>query len=262
MDMHYMITLGAAGADRDPPTMAELVTLAEASGWDAILLEDYIVYPGAQVPPTFDPWIVLAAMAVTTTRIRLGTMVTPLTRRRPWKLASEAVSLDHLSGGRVILGVGAGDSREPNFMAAGEPTERQVLAERLDEGLRLSLTPLQKPRIPIWIGGDGQVSGVRRRLVRWDGWCVYKGTPGTDAYCPMTPDDVCYLVATVVRERGTSEGFKVCVGGRERGPDWDKEREYIRSLAAAGATWWQEWVPLADRDVTQVAVSRGPLRID
>ena len=284
--MRYMINIGAAGPDRDPRTMAELAALAEASGWDGLLLEDYIVYQSQLGTPTYDPWIVLAAMALATTHVRLGTLVTPLPRRRPWKLASEAVTLDHLSGGRLILGVGAGDGREPSFRAVGEPTEPRVLAERLDEGLeilaglwsgepvsfqgkhyhisglRLSPTPVQQPRIPLWVGGDWLVRGVRRRLARWDGCCVYKGSPGTEEYRPMTADDVRDILSLVERERGTTAAFDVCIGGLEGCPDAEREREYIRSLAEAGATWWNEWVQPGDLVRTREAISRGPLRID
>jgi len=283
--VRYMVNIGAAGPGRDPRTMAKLAAQAETAGWDGILLEDYLVYQGQLGTPTYDPWVVLAAMAMATTRVRLGTLVTPVPRRRPWKLASEAVTLDYLSEGRLILGVGAGDSREPSFTAVGEPTEPRVLAERLDEGLailaglwsgetvsyqgqhyhiaglRLSPSPLQQPRIPIWVGGNWLVKGVRR-LTRWDGCCVYKGTPGTEMDRPLTPDDVRAIVSLVEQECGTAEGFAVCVGGRERSTDWDQERDHIRSLATAGATCWNEWVPLADPEQTWAAISRGPLRID
>lgn len=284
--MRYMINIGAAGPGRDPRTMAELAALAENSGWDALLLEDYISYPSDQVVATYDPWVCLAAMAVATTRLRLGTLVTPISRRRPWKLASEAVTLDHLSGGRVILSVGAGDGREPSFTATAEPTDPHVLAERLDEGvallaalwrgeavsfqgthyqvdgLRLWPPPVQQPRIPLWVGGNWFVAGVRRRLVRWDGCCVYRGTPGTASHQPMTADDVHALVAWIAQERGTLEGFDVCIGGFERGPDTERERAYVRSVAEVGATWCQEWVPLGELERTREAISRGPLRID
>jgi len=280
-----MINIGAAGPGRDPPTMAELAALAEASGWDGISLEDYLVYQGRLGTPTYDPWVALAAMALSTTRIQLGTLVTPLPRRRPWKLASEAVTLDWLSRGRLILGVGAGDGHEPSFAAVGEPTEPRILAERLDEGveilaglwsgepfsyhgkhyhvdgLRLAPTPVQQPRIPLWVGGNWLVPGVRRRLARWDGCCVYRGTPGTAAYGPMTVDDVRGILSLVQRERGTVEGFAVCIGGVGRGSDWERERASIRSLAEAGATWWNEWVPPGDLERTREAISRGPLRI-
>jgi hypothetical protein len=266
--------------------MAELAALAEASGWDAIGLEDYIVYQGQIGVPTYDPWIVLAAMAVATKQIKLGVLVTPLSRRRPWKVAAEATTLDHLSEGRLILGVGAGDCREASFAAAGEPTDQRTLAERLDEGLeilaalwrgepvsfqgrhywveglQLAPAPLQKPRIPLWIGGDWLRQGVRRRLLRWDGCCVYKGTPGGVESGPMLANHVRDIVSLVTRERGIAEAFEICVGGFERGPDWDRERDHIRSLAAAGATWWNEWIPPSDLERTREVVARGPLRVD
>jgi hypothetical protein len=282
--VHYAISLSPAGPAGDPRTMAELAVLAERAGWDAVFLEDYIVYPGDVGTPTFDPWVVMAAMAVATTRIRLGTLVTPVPRRRPWKLAMEAVTLDHLSGGRVILGAGAGDAAEASFTGTGEPTDQQSLAGRLDEALeiiarlwdgeavtyrgtyyrthelRLPVRPVQRPRVPIWVGGDWKVGGVRRRLVRWDGCCVYRGAPGTPAHRPLLAGEVRELLAGVRRERGTSDGFEVCVGGRERDPDWQREREYLASLADAGATWWQEWVQPGDIARARAAVTRGPLR--
>jgi hypothetical protein len=263
--------------------MMDLAVLAEEAGWDAVFLEDYVIYPDPL--PTYDPWVVLAAMAVVTSRIRLGTLVTPVTRRRPWKLAMEAATLDHLSGGRVILGIGAGDAAEASFAAAGEPPSQRDLAGRLDEALelisrlweggpvtyggshyrtrdlRLRALPLQKPRIPIWIGGDWLRPGVRRRLPRWDGTCAYHGTPGTPDSRPLDAGEVADLLAWVGETRGSVEGFDVCVGGRERDPDTDRERDYLASLAAAGATWWQEWSRPGDAHRTRAAVERGPLRV-
>lgn len=284
--MRYGISIAPAGPAGDPRTMVELAVLAEQAGWDAVFLEDYIMYPGPVATPTFDPWVVMAAMAVATTRIRLGPLVTPVTRRRPWKLAMEAATLDHLSEGRVIFGLGAGDASETSFRAAGEPDSQRTLAGRLDEAveliarfweggpvtfrgtyyqtdrLQLAPRPLQKPRIPIWVGGDWLVRGVRRRLPRWDGSCAYHGTPGTPAHRPLDAAEVRDLLAWVRQERGTTDGFDVCVGGRERDPDWERERQYLASLADAGATWWQEWPRPGDPARTREAVARGPLRID
>ena len=262
--------------------MAHLAQAAEQAGWDAVFLEDYIVYPGPDPIPTYDPWVVMAAMAQTTSRIRLGTLVTPASRRRPWKLAMEATTLDHLSQGRVILGLGAGDAKEPSFAAAGEPAKQWVLGERLEEaveiiaqlwegkavgyrgkhfqldGLRLSPVPLQQPRIPIWIGGDWLVGAVRRRLVRWDGCCVYSGTPGTADHRPLLADQVLEISTLVESQRGPGSGFDICVGGRERDLDSNREREYLRELAQSGATWWQEWVRPGDAERVSEAVLRGP----
>src|SRR5215470_4809807 len=107
--MRYALNLPIGGPSAHPRCLAELAALAEDSGWDAVFVEDYIVYQNRQDMPTYDPWVVLAAMALATSRVRLGTMVTPLARRRPWKVAREAATLDHLSGGRLILGAGVGD---------------------------------------------------------------------------------------------------------------------------------------------------------
>ena len=110
--MQYGLSLPNTGSWGNVRIFAELARLAEDAGWDGIFLEDYIVWQSRQDVSTHDPWIMLAAMAMTTERIRLGTQVTPLARRRPWKVAREAVTLDHLSNGRLILGVGLGDTGE------------------------------------------------------------------------------------------------------------------------------------------------------
>jgi len=199
--MLYAISISPAGPGGDPAAMAELAVEAEQAGWDGIFLEDYIVYQGQAGMATYDPWVTMAAMAAATSRVCLGASVTPLPRRRPWKLASEAVTLDHLSNGRLILGVGAGDIHDQGFSATGEPLEPATRAQLLDEGLQimtrlwtgepvtfhgrhfrieqlsLSPPPVQQPRIPVWIGGDWQLSGVKARVARWDGCCVYKGSP-------------------------------------------------------------------------------------
>jgi alkanesulfonate monooxygenase SsuD/methylene tetrahydromethanopterin reductase-like flavin-dependent oxidoreductase (luciferase family) len=107
--MLFGIDLPCGGACADPRFLAELAGLAESSGWDGVFLEDYIVYSKEPDCPSVDVWVALAAMALATTRVRLGTAVTAAPRRRPWKLAREVTTLDHLSGGRVTLGLGAGD---------------------------------------------------------------------------------------------------------------------------------------------------------
>src|SRR5262249_2097471 len=123
--MRYAVGFPIAGPlGGDPRSVAELACTAEQAGWDGVFLEDYIVHhiaPGRIA--VSDPWIALAAMAVKTTRIKIGLMVVPLSRRRPWKVAREAVSLDYLSGGRMILGVGIGDIGDYGFARVGEETD-------------------------------------------------------------------------------------------------------------------------------------------
>jgi alkanesulfonate monooxygenase SsuD/methylene tetrahydromethanopterin reductase-like flavin-dependent oxidoreductase (luciferase family) len=279
--MRYGISFPPAGPCGDPASMAELAAEAEQAGWDGVFLEDYLVYQGEAGLPTYDPWVTLAAMAVATSRVLLGTSVTPLPRRRPWKLASEAVTLDHLSRGRLILGLGSGDTNDQGFSATGEPLKAGVRAELLDEGLeivtrlwtgepvsfrgrhfqvdqlRLAPVPVQQPRIPVWIGGDWLRAGVRARVARWDGSCAYRGSPDQE-WRDMTPAQVGEIRAAA----GDRPGFDIAVGGRERAEDWDRDREHIRAIAAAGATWWGEWVKPGDRQATYDAVRRGPLRVD
>src|SRR5919201_3760658 len=113
--MQYAVALPTGGACGDPTFLLELATLAEETGWDGVFLEDYICYQGDPARPTCDTWIVLAAAAVRTKRIRLGIEVVALTRRRPWKVAREAAGIDQLSEGRMILGVGVGDAGDPGF---------------------------------------------------------------------------------------------------------------------------------------------------
>ncbi|HEX6288872.1 MAG TPA: LLM class flavin-dependent oxidoreductase [Herpetosiphonaceae bacterium] len=281
--MRSGIVLASAGTYGDARTLAELAHLAEATGWDGIFLEDYIFH-WHQDHITYDPWIALAAMALRTDRIRLGITVTPLSRRRAWKLAREAVTIDHLSHGRLIVGVGIGNGSDADFAKLGEITDTRQRSQMVDEALDVLAglwsgqpfsyhgahyriddvtflpQPVQQPRIPIWVGGGYPLQGPLRRAARWDGSCMYKHAP--DAWQDMTPGDIRALRAFVESQRGASAPFDIVVGGRERSEDWEQERAYIRSAAEAGATWRIEHVPPSDLDVLRARVERGPLRID
>jgi alkanesulfonate monooxygenase SsuD/methylene tetrahydromethanopterin reductase-like flavin-dependent oxidoreductase (luciferase family) len=285
--MQYGLSLPIGGECSTPQFLLELGGLAEEAGWDGIFLEDYICYTNdaypVPFPPTIDPWVALAALALQTKRVLLGTMVTPLPRRRPWKLAREAASVDALSQGRLVLGVGSGDVREPGFSCFGEELDAKRRAELLDEGLAI-LTglwsgkpfsyqgthyhveeiaflpePVQKPRIPIWVGGGWPNKGPVERALRWDGAILYKETHG-GPWQDMTAQEVRTLQEMVKQRRGTTEGYTIMVGGRRRGEDWKQEQALTQTLAEAGATLWVEWVPPSDRQAMRAAVKRGPLR--
>ena len=261
--MKFSVTLGAAGEGRDPAALAGLARLAEAAGWDAFFLEDYVCYRGL---PAYDPWVCLAAIAAATTRIRLGTTVTPLSRRRPWELAAQAVAVDHLSAGRLILGAGSGAADDPVFTAVGTPMTAPERAARLDEGLhiltalwtgtavrhrgrcyridglKMPATPVQRPRIPIWIGGDLRRPGVRRRLTQWDGACVYRER----ALDPADVSDIAALIRAAGRDLA---GYDIKVSGNTG---------RLAGFAAAGATWWGRWIPPGRPDDTRQIVADGP----
>ncbi len=268
----------------DPHTLAEFAALAEAHGWDGVFLEDYIVWQGHQDVPTYDPWIAFAAMAMRTTTIRLGTSITPLPRRRPWKVARETVTLDHLSNGRLILGVGLGDtSIDLSFTRFGEVTDVKQRAKMLDESLdiligawsgepfsyhgehyhvdnvRLLPKPIQSPRIPIWVGGAYPNRGPMKRAARYDGACLYKASGGD-----FTPHEVRALKTFVDARRPAPAPYDIVLGGRHRAENWEKDRALIKSLAEAGMTWWVEYVPpqIGGLNEMRECITRGPLRID
>jgi alkanesulfonate monooxygenase SsuD/methylene tetrahydromethanopterin reductase-like flavin-dependent oxidoreductase (luciferase family) len=274
--VQYGLALPTGGECGDPRFLVELAELAEASGWDGVFLEDYVLYQGDPRIPTCNTWVALAGMATRTERVRLGVEVTPLTRRRPWNVAREAAGVDQLSDGRLILGVGLGDVGDPGFTRFGEETDARRRAERLDEGLEILAglwtgapfsfrgehfvvedvtflpRPLQEPRPPIWIGGGYPNPRPVERALRWDGSCLYREGEGQ-----LSPASVADL-----RARAGDRPWDISVGGQHRADDWEAEREHIRAVAAAGANWWVEWLPPADRETLRAGTERGPLRID
>ena len=117
----------------DPAELIGLGVAAERAGFDGFFLWDHLVFSDTgEGPPILDPWQILAVVAAQTSRIRLGTMITPVPRRRPWQLAKETVTLDRLSGGRVILGVGLGSPPYADFGIFHEPAADRERAALLD----------------------------------------------------------------------------------------------------------------------------------
>ncbi|MET7968553.1 LLM class flavin-dependent oxidoreductase [Micromonospora sp. NPDC005305] len=281
--MRHGLEISCGGASVTVSDLVALGELAELAGWDGVFLEDYLIHHAGDDPPTWDPWLVLAAVAGRTDRVRLGTTVTALPRRRPAKLAREVLTLDHLSGGRAGVAVGVGDPADRGLAAFGEPTDVKTRAAMLDEGLDLLVgllggervthrgthyradgvalrpAPVQSPRVPVWVGGSLQAGAVLRRAARADGIVPYKLTD-TAGWSDVTPDEVRDLVAALPATRADGQPFDVAIGGRRRRPDERAERSYLAELAAAGATWWLEYVPAGDPTDMRAAVARGPLR--
>jgi alkanesulfonate monooxygenase SsuD/methylene tetrahydromethanopterin reductase-like flavin-dependent oxidoreductase (luciferase family) len=161
----------------EPRLLVELAQAAEQHGWDGFFLWDHVAYQ-PPVRALADPWVALAAIAYATERIRLGPLVTPLSRRRVHKLARETVTLDHLSAGRVTLGVGLGSTRSGEIERFGEVADPRERARLLDDGLRqlneywqgaLEPMPVQRPRIPVWAASRWPSRRPLRRAARWDG---------------------------------------------------------------------------------------------
>lgn len=238
----------------DVATLVDLGVEADLAGWDGYFLWDHMRFSADFPVPVFDPWVTLGALAVRTTRVRLGTLVTPLARRRPWKLARETVTLDHLSGGRVILGVGLGYPPDADFALLGEESDDRIRAAKLDEGLEVLVRlwsgepfehdgthyhlrraqflprPVQRPRIPIWVAGMWPSRPPFRRAARYDGVAPIGvgagGVPGR-LDCAGLADVVRY-----VREhRASDEPFDVVHGG-------PADPGLIRAAEQSGATWY------------------------
>jgi alkanesulfonate monooxygenase SsuD/methylene tetrahydromethanopterin reductase-like flavin-dependent oxidoreductase (luciferase family) len=241
-----------------------------------------IGFPNHQPLPWFDPWIVLAAMAMRTERIRIGTIITPVPRRRPWKLARETVTLDHLSKGRLIFGAGLGAAKDDGgFYKVGEAMDIKVRAKRLDEGLtilaglwsgkpfsfsgehydvkELTLlpTPTQSPRIPVWVPGVWTKEKSMQRALRWDGIIPQKYR----SMERLTAAEVRKLKQFVDQHRSSSEPFDIVVGGTTPGANRKRAAKTVSAFEEAGATWWLEsamtsWDKLGKR------IRQGPPRVD
>ena len=197
----------------DPRLLAELAHEAEESGWDGVFIFDSLYSSswsteGGGPPPTADPWISLAAMAAATERVRLGPMIAPLSRHKPWKLARETVTLDHLSNGRLTLPVGLGSVEDGGYRNVGEELDRRKRAQMLDESLAIldglwsgepfsfrgeyynveEMTflpkPVQSSRIPVWVVGAWPREKSMRRAIRWDGILPVVMPPGSTAAQP------------------------------------------------------------------------------
>jgi alkanesulfonate monooxygenase SsuD/methylene tetrahydromethanopterin reductase-like flavin-dependent oxidoreductase (luciferase family) len=276
--MRFAVDTPNFGDFSDVRVVADLAREAENAGWDGFFLWDHI---GASWGvPIADPWIELAAMAMVTRRIKLGPLVTPLPRRRPAKLAREAVTLDHLSDGRLILGVGIGSDSGAEFSTFGESPDDTLHAAMLDEGLDVLMglwsgepfsyagthytirdakfepRPVQQPRIPIWVAGVWPHKKPFRRAARWDGVC-----PLHTAGQP-TPAHIRELVAYMHAQRGDDTPFDVVVGGKSFEQAPDQRAQTLRAYAEAGATWWLEsfdWNNPVDQ--ARAVIRQGPPRL-
>ncbi len=256
----------------DPNTVAQLARDAEAAGWDGFFIWDHILFDphGLDVG---DPWVVLAAVAAATERITIGTLVTPIPRRRPWVLARQAVSLDQLSHGRLVLGVGIGDPAEIEFGAFGEETDTKARARMLDEGLdiitglwsgepfsyngehysidNVQFLPRPTRRIPIWVAGVWPGTKPFRRAAQWDGVAPIASGETT----VLQPEDVRAMLAFIRQHRAGEAPFEVLLSGPPLRLD-----QYA-AYAEAGATWYQDSFMWEDSlETVREHIRRGPPR--
>jgi|WetSurMetagenome_2_1015567.scaffolds.fasta_scaffold350942_1 probable F420-dependent oxidoreductase len=251
--MNYAIDIATLGDLADPRRVVELAVAAEEAGWQGLFVWDHLAFSWGV--PSGDPWVMLSAVAQATQRLKIGTAVTPVPRRRPQVLANTVATLDLLSQGRVIFGAGLGGVPQ-EFAAYGEPEESRQRALALDEGLEvmdrlwsgepvnyegacfrvhgvtLSPLPVQRPRVPVWVGGESRAA--LRRAARWDGWVA----GGDNEKCEMvkTPAQVAEMAGFIRTVRTTDLPFNIALTGVSRPADGPMLKEY----ADAGVTWWLE----------------------
>jgi len=255
--MQFGLSLPQVDLFGDVHKLVDLAQTAETAGWDAFFLWDSILFDD-HWRPVVDPWVALAAIAAATTRIRIGTLVTPVARRRPWKLARETTTLDHLSNGRLILGVGLGSPETWEYGAFGEETGNRVRAEKLDEGLEILIglwsgepfafqgkhyrlqemcfrpTPVQQPRIPIWVAGVWPNKAPMRRAARFD------GAVPIAAHGALTPDEWRAILAYIGQQRSSDEAITAVAMGVTPGGEPQRAAEIVAAYADAGCNWWVE----------------------
>jgi alkanesulfonate monooxygenase SsuD/methylene tetrahydromethanopterin reductase-like flavin-dependent oxidoreductase (luciferase family) len=279
------INIPNLGEFADPRVVAETARLAEEAGWDGLFIWDQLIGYNQDLVGEFAATnILLTAAALATNRIRLGTQVTPVPRRRPHQLAREIATLDRLSGGRMILGVGLGNPIDNEYRRFGEPTDAKRLAGLLDEGLQaitllwsgqpvtfhgryvtiedviMVPTPVQRPRVPVWVGGDWPHKPPARRAARWDGAVLTTGSWEQPPAPAVVAEMHTYIHGQRCEAGLDDEPFELVVGG-STGADISCAHDILSALADAGATWWDERFPfeqLDKFDAVRARIQQGP----
>lgn len=264
-----------------PDFILQLAVAAEEAGWDGFFLWDHVTFE--YDVSLHDPWILLGAIAACTKKIRLGTLVTPLARRRPHIVAKETATLDHLSKGRVVLGVGLGGV-DREFSAFGEESDSKKRAEKLDEAIelirkiwsgevvehdgkhytldRVALLPkpIQEPQIPIWVGGHSKPA--LRRASKYDGWA--DGGPAPSVELPgMTSQELKASITYIKKNRKEKNPIDIVYTAEL--PEYSQQLgDMIRKLQQIGITWVLESIHgmrYSDKEALE-RVKRGPPEIN
>lgn len=277
--MRYGIVLTTG----DARAAGDLAATAEAADWDGVFTFDAVSIHDLALD---DPWITLASMALRTERVTLGALVFAPTRRRPWLFAKEAITIDRLSGGRLVLPVGLGTLDDKAFGNVGEPVEARERAAILDEALAIveglstgepfafegehyrfgpmALRPAsaQRPRIPVWPVGAWPHAKSMQRALRWDG-IVVQAADGPASNPAILREVAGWIAAkrATMADGGGSHEFDVVVDGATPGGDPAAAASITRAVEEAGATWWLEadWEH-TELDWLRARIEAGPPR--
>jgi alkanesulfonate monooxygenase SsuD/methylene tetrahydromethanopterin reductase-like flavin-dependent oxidoreductase (luciferase family) len=277
--MKYGLDVSITGAYAHASLLADLAALAEEAGWDGFFVQDSLLTAASEA--LVDPWVALCAIALRTQRLRIGALMTPLAAFRPWQVARQTVSLDHLSRGRLIFGAGLGFQAH-DFVAVGEDADPRRRAEKLDEGLeilrklwsgeafsfhgthyqmteaQLLPKPLQSPSIPVWIAGVWPNRKPFRRAAGFDG--IYIASQKANGE-PFTPLELQEALAYIRTQREPASPFDVAFAG-ETPADFEKDTKIVQPYVSAGVTWWLEgiWTERGSVQEMRERIRQGPPR--
>ncbi|MBN1123123.1 MAG: LLM class flavin-dependent oxidoreductase [Anaerolineae bacterium] len=264
--MKFGVTIPNWGPYADIRRLAALAQDAESAGWDGFFVWDHVWYLDQ---PMCDPWVALGVIAMQTSTIRIGTMVTPIPRRRVYKLSREVISIDQLSNGRMILGVGIGSGRPHEYEFVGEETSAKARGAMLDEALDLLMKlwsgeyfkhegdyyPMRGSRgesgeeirhlptpvnghIPIWVGGNWPNKKPFRRAAKWQGVTpIMIDLPRNEM---MPVDAIREVVEFVNGQREDDSPFEIVVSGISNHLGQDEGASLVAAYEEVGTTWWLE----------------------
>lgn len=275
--MKYGLDVSITGAYAHVNLLADLAALAEEAGWDGFFVQDGLLNAASEA--LVDPWITLCAIALRTRRLRIGAFMTPLAAYRPWQVARQTVSLDHLSQGRLIFGAGLG-FQEHDFVTVGEDADPRRRAEKLDEGLQIlrklwsgeafsfhgtqyQMTeaqlvpkPLQSPSIPVWVAGYWPHRKPFRRAARFDG--IYIASQKANGE-PLTHLELQEALAYLKTQREAASPFDVAFAGQTPA-DGEQGAKMVHPYESAGVTWWLEgiWNERGSVEEMRQRIRQGP----
>ena len=268
------------GKSANPLTLCEMASAAEKSGWDGFFLWDHLVEWDKRLPLS-DSLTTIAAIAMKTNRIRIGTTLSPVPRYKPWDFARRTATLDHISNGRLILSVGLGAPESCDYQRFGEDPNYHVLAEKLDESLRVVTglwsgnkfsfrgkhykvgpsiflpSPKQTPRIPIWVGGFWPRPGPFKRAAKWDGVLPLRVPERL-----LEPKDLREIASFIQEHRSSMKDFDFSVIGWTTGVNKKRDAEKIQKFSESGMTWWLEsfYTKRDSPESMRSRIAKGPPR--
>ena len=282
--MNFAVSLPNYKKYADVHLLIKMAKEAETAGWDGFVIWDHEAAGGKS--PVTDPWVTMGAIAAQTHKMKLGIIITQLAKHSPWKIAKEAATLDQLTDGRFILGIGLGFALEREFKVLGDEHKEKARKAVLDEILEIlgdlwteddykisdehfkedQPQPDRKKKrpvyIPIWMAGLWPDRLQFRRVAQWNG--VLPIAKGYEYNNMMLPEAINDVIEFVGSHRTVDEPFDIIHAGITSGVDHEKDKEIIETYRQAGVTWWMEAITPGRAPVEKIIerIKAGPPRLE